>query len=396
MLSTIYTYSLNLPGQYTMVVRDNSSGCETRLTFNITANNAPPALDSLAVPVKTLTCDNSQVIITGWPVSINNSSSWSYPGTPGISVGNNYTVNANSATPASTIVNTYTFTTVDNSSLCKTQSVVTIYQNLFPPTAVIGIGGSSAITCSTPTVMLTNQSTSGIPPVFQHSSPVIGYLWQGPSPQAPLSNNSSYVAAVVGTYTLVAKDLNNGCTATVTRIIGDNRIYPLVNNPIAPAPTCLTGGSAIISPIITGNPLGFVYSWTSPVNATVTGVNSATLTTNTLGTYTVAVTNTISGCSTNGTLEVIDCTVTRLPGDNPEPEIKIFPNPGTGFYTVSVPTMLTGGTIEVFNIVGKLVKTFILAGDIQKIDLRDEATGIYIVRITGTNDNTVTQRILKE
>jgi len=108
-----------------------------------------------------------------------------------------------------------------------------MYQNLFPPVALISNGGNATITCATPTIVLTNQSTSGIPAStgFPTNLPVIGYAWYAPF-QPGLTNSTTYTAGTSGTYTMIAKDLNNGCTSMATmELYGDCNMVGIQNNP---------------------------------------------------------------------------------------------------------------------------------------------------------------------
>src|SRR5207253_4539060 len=115
-----------------------------------------------------------------------------------------------------------TITATNNNSQCSSQRTVQVFQNTFPPISNIA-AQNPAITCITSSVILANQSISGIPiSVFPITMPVIGYMWFGPTPQPSAALSSTYVAITPGTYTLIAKDLNNGCMRTATRTISDD------------------------------------------------------------------------------------------------------------------------------------------------------------------------------
>jgi gliding motility-associated-like protein len=229
--------------------------------------------------------------------------SWAFPTNPGNQAGDTLQVSAHFSARTATLVDNYTLTLTDNNNTCITKTVVPIYQNLFLPKAVISNGGVDALTCNTATIMLSNMSSTGIQgSIFPSSGQVIGQLWEGPTPQVPLQVSSNYLASQVGTYTMTAMDLNNGCTSQTTIVIADNRLYPVVNRPIAPPPFILDCGAAAatLSLIVTSDLQPLVYEWIPPLSATTSVAGNGKLNTNTPGQYKVVVTNTLNGCASSG------------------------------------------------------------------------------------------------
>jgi hypothetical protein len=384
------SYSVTTPGTYTAIVKDNVSFCETRVAFSVLSNTFGPVLDSLILSRQVLDCITPFADIEALSSTPNVAFNWSFAGsTPPVS-GNTIHVLANSAAVTSTLVHNYTLTLTDNNNACKSQTVFPILQNLFPPKALVA--GMSSLTCLTPTMMLTNQSISSIPSIFPNSLPVIASQWSGPTPQVTVYNISAYTASTPGTYTMYARDLNNGCTSMTTAVVADARVYPVVNNPVEPPPVCLDGPLVAIKPIITSATGNLIYSWLSPTNATVTGANTGTLVTNAYGTYTVVVTDTLTGCSSAGYLYVINCTGVALSEQNRTGTIKVFPNPGNGLYAVD--TDLQIKKVEVYNLTGSLIST-VFADTYSSIDLRDKPAGIYFLKFT-LEETTFIHKIIKQ
>ncbi|MDO9000038.1 MAG: gliding motility-associated C-terminal domain-containing protein, partial [Bacteroidota bacterium] len=310
-VGAVSIYTANVPGQYTVIVRDNTNNCETKIPVSIIQNTFQPQITATTNQA-TLTCDVPSTLLQGTSTNTNVSFNWAFPGSPGNVPNDTLTVSIK--TPATaTVINTYTLTITDNINLCKSTQTLTIYQSTAPPTALIT--GGTQITCTTPTINLTNSSTSNVPANFNPSLPVVGYVWSGPSPQVTFSNTSTYIAYTpagpANTYTLIAKDLNNGCTSVATKTIADNRVYPNVNNPNPPAPFILDCAAigATIAPIITGTTTGFTYSWTAVPTASFSTYTSSVTIVNKIGEYKITVTNPANGCSTEGFVEVIDGTL---------------------------------------------------------------------------------------
>lgn len=314
-LSFISTYTVSTPGTWTVITKDNLSLCETRNAISILSNTFAPNIDSgIIVPRQILDCNVPRVTLKGQSITPNVSYIWSFPGTPGTQPGDTIAIFANFATPSSSMIANFTLTITDNNSTCKTTTVVPMRQNLYPPKAFISNGGTSSLTCNTQTIMLTNLSSTGIPPAtgYPTNQNVIGYIWEGPSPQEPIQVSSTYLAGTVGVYTLTAKDLNNGCTSKTTTTIGDNRIYPIVNRSSLPKPFELDCGSAAvtISTSISNSSNAYVYNWSPPPGATISaGPYKDNILVTKTGNYKVLITNTLNGCSSADELSVINGTL---------------------------------------------------------------------------------------
>jgi gliding motility-associated-like protein len=231
-----------------------------------------------------------------------------------------------------------------------------MYQSLYPPKAVIS--GSGVITCITTSIMLTNQSSSGIPNNgFPTGQPVVGFLWKGPSPQTDQSNSTTYIAKVPGTYTMTAKDMNNGCTSLTTTTIEDGRDFPILNNPV-PAPSgildCGVNATATISPNITSPRTNLTFTWTGPTgfqavngnSATVGSINSPTLIPNMLGEYAVLVRDNANGCESRARMEVVPGVLTA--SFTPD-EISGFAPMTVKFTNNSTTSTGTAGIISLWN-----------------------------------------------
>ncbi|WP_317897389.1 gliding motility-associated C-terminal domain-containing protein [Aurantibacillus circumpalustris] len=311
-LSGISVYTVTVPGTWTVITKDNVSFCETRTPISILSNTFTPDVSAI-VPRQILDCYVSKITLRGQSLTNNVSYLWNFSGNPGSLQGDTITANSLSLSPTNTLVQNYTLVVTNNNSTCKSNSVIPIYQNLFPPKAVIS-AGTGSLTCSIYTIVLTNQSSTTIPPLsgFQYNLPVTAYLWDGPSPQVQGQLQSTYIAATTGIYTLTARDLNNGCITKTTTTIFDYRKYPSVNKPIPPPPDTLDCGADFvsISPILEGSTNGYTYNWLAPFGTTISSPPyTATLKVTKIGDYRVTITNTLNGCASVGDLSVVNGTL---------------------------------------------------------------------------------------
>ena len=307
-LSGISNYTVCSPGTYTVVTKDNTSFCETRTPISILSNTFTPNISAL-VERQILDCNNPKVTLRGQSTTPNVNYVWSFPGTPNTQPGDTITISANTAASNNSLVANYTLTIQDNSSTCRSFSLIPVYQNLYAPKAVISNGGVNALTCKTPTVMLTNLSITSIPlgTGYPTNQQVIGFLWEGPSPQEPLSSSSTYLGQTVGVYTMTVKDLNNGCTSKTITTITDERIYPALSFADPFYIVDCGEGAESVGVTITGSttPGSYAYSWTGPpatefntaINPTIIGD---------AGEYSVLVTNIVNGCANSINTNVIN------------------------------------------------------------------------------------------
>jgi len=311
--STLYTlgsqtsYTFNQPGTYLVVVRDNNSACESISPFSIIQNTFAPQI-SVTVVTPTLSCFVPSVQLVGSSTNPSISYRWLY-GTNGVEPGPTYTSGVTTQT-SNIIAGTYTFEVRDLNNECRSTQSVTIYQNIFPPIARIsGPSGANteAISCKIPSLTLNNsQTTVGSGGQFPTPQGVASILWQGPSPQPTLANSPSYLAIQPGTYTMTARDLNNGCTSNTVFVVSDDRDYPVVNNPIAAKIATLDCSpnpinSATLTALVNST-VALKYEWSNPSGP----IKTATLAANNPtpfvlvqkpGDYRIVLTNEKNGCT---------------------------------------------------------------------------------------------------
>jgi len=392
LLSNQTTYMLNIPGTWTVMVLDNNNQCITSTPISILQNTIAPDI-SVNVPQQILDCRTNSVQLNGSSTNPNTTFSWAVFGSPNPVLATGITVASNTSAPTSSIVGIYTLTVEDTNNGCISNTVIPIYQNLFPPKATISTSGAPPVlSCAIPTVVLYNQSTTGIPNStgFPANLPVIAKEWVGPGIFVPVS--SSYTAGAIGTYTLIARDLNNGCTSHTTITIADNRMYPSVAPPdsfLLPCP-----GSVAIYPTIAGPPANYSYSWTPAAGSTVSALNSGTILVTAPGFYTLTVTNTSNGCQTRMTYPVYACV--GIKGNSAADHvIRIFPNPTNGLFSIRVADKRSPLNVEVYNAIGQLIKKEILSDEDSLIDIRSEQAGIYFIYIIGADKKILANKLIK-
>ncbi len=313
-LSSVTAYTVNVPGTWTVVVRDNVNNCETRTPISIIQLTFPPDLqiEGYSVP-KILNCLDSSLVLHGLSTSSNVVSfNWGFPFAPGNLASSDITVKTQTATPNNSVVAVFTLTGTDQTSKCTNTLTIPVYQNIYKPIAKIS-ATPLVFTCLTPTITLTNQSSTGIPSsstLFPTGKPVSGYRWEGPSPQEPGGPSSSYVGGVAGFYTLTAVDLNNYCRSYATLELKDGRIYPSLEYTLNPSIggrkdttviDCGAPNASLTVKEISGMSLASLsYTWTGNVTSPANDYNRALFTPTIQGKYVVFVKNESTGCAKRG------------------------------------------------------------------------------------------------
>ncbi|PBQ33887.1 hypothetical protein CNR22_19555 [Sphingobacteriaceae bacterium] len=246
-LGSVAALTLTTPGLWTIVVRDNTSLCESWSSATVTLDNAAPT-NSIQVPNNVLSCAVPTVTLSTNAVS-GVSCYWLTSNGSGPVYGNSLNASVNLAAPSQSILGTYTLVATKTNNTCEFMSSTLIYQNIYKPNAVIYAPNFSFCT---PTVVLTNQSTSAIPPgIFPKNLPVIVQQWQGPAGSG--SSTTVFVANTSGTYTMVVEDSNNGCinVATVSVVLGASPAFVHT----------ITSGQATFNDVSMSSSVNASYFW---------------------------------------------------------------------------------------------------------------------------------------
>jgi gliding motility-associated-like protein len=320
-----------IPGTWTVIVEDNSNFCKSYLSVPVVINTVGPHVLATYF-TNTLTCYNPTVMAVGSSTTNNTTMSWLVPSVPPSLSSASCVIGipANGPATGTTSLTYATFTVVgyNNLNACETKSAIPIFQNFKLPISspTISVATPTAIYCSAsvaPCVLTTGQSTTtsgGGPTAF-----VANPCWSGPSPQTSTCGPSSYSCYVPGIYSLQVQDNYNGCYGSGTVNVLDRTQPPVLTASVNQA-TLDCGGStnaATLNLALTGTMTGGVrflittYPTLTPVafspssaivvniNPDLSGTSSSVITVDKVGAYYFIVTNTLTGCKANGTVNVV-------------------------------------------------------------------------------------------
>ena len=74
--------------------------------------------------------------------------------------------------------------------------------------------------------------------------------------------------------------------------------------------------------------------------------------------------------------------------------INVFPNPSTGEFSVSVPTA-KAFTLEVTDLTGRVIAKEVIRNSNTKVDLKGQAKGVYLLKITSEGASAVQKLIVE-
>jgi gliding motility-associated-like protein len=262
---------INGQGVYTVVVTNAVNGCTASAQSTITPNvNAP-----------SLTVSNNNLQITcsiGTPSAAVNTTVTDVTYNWAPSTGISGATNASIAT--FTNAGTYTCLVTNTINSCVSNAIITVTMNNTLPTA--SLTSVPFITCSNTLVTLN--------PVY---TPTLNltYSWTGTG-IVGTSTNSSVNTSTTSPLTVTFTNTANGCTGVATFTPNSDLSAPIVSvTPVTGTIMALSCNSPSLQITASVTPVtNLTYTWS-------TGATTPSISITNPGTYSIAVTNTLNGCS---------------------------------------------------------------------------------------------------
>lgn len=261
-------------GDYTLLVTNNTNGCTAVSSVTVTTDaNLPTAITSND---GILTCINNSVLMDG-------SASYSESGNIGfqwfdtfgnlLSTTNNYT---------SSLPGSYLLIVTDLDNGCTGSITEFVGQDISNPMA--DAGPNQLLTCDLTQTTLIGTGSSGNN---------LSYQWLDDNNNI-LSNTLSVIVDIIGTYTFMVTNEDNGCTALSDVVVNLDTNFPTADAGIGETLTCtvlditLDGSASSTGPEID-------YEWQDESGSMISNLISVIITQP--GTYTLIVSNNLNGCS---------------------------------------------------------------------------------------------------
>lgn len=274
---------IDMPGVYTMLITNTTSGCTATKTVTVTSDTqAPPAP---AGNPNTLTCTATSFNIGPAipPTDTTLLPTWV------ASNGGHIVTGQNTWNPNVDLPGLYTLTVVNPGNHCTSTSTVNITQNTALPTAAIA--PPSQLTCTQNSVVLDGSGSS--------SGVNFNYQWTAnPGTLIGSSQNAIGTAGAVGDYTLLVTNTINGCTATSSVSVTADINIPVASAVPTPVLTCAVKTIQIDATASSSGPT-YTYTWTGPSpGSIVSGQGTLQPVVNEPGVYQLQLVNNANSCST--------------------------------------------------------------------------------------------------
>ncbi len=324
----VSTFTATIAGVYSVIITNTVTTCASTPASATLIVSPLPTVTAASPPV----CQGDTALVTATP------------GTPGnynyVWIVPSGAVNPGNVDSFSTSVpGTYSVTLTDTVTNCQSTSAsTTVTINPIP-----AVAATSAPVCSG--VDATVTATPSVPGNYT-------YVWTVPSGATNPGSTNTFTTAVSGNYSVTITDTVTNCpsvSADVTVVINATPTVTVTSSSI-----CATGIATVTA--TAGVPGNYSYVWTVPAGVTDPG-NVDSFTTATAGTYSVQVTDLITGCvsTTSGsvTINPLPTVTVNSPSVCPGVDATIIAtpaNPGTYSYSWTVPAGATNpGNVSTFS-----------------------------------------------
>jgi len=258
--SNLQNPTVNLDGDYVLVVTDGTTGCTSTGVATVVANNAPPGASAGSGAI---TCADTIFALNGASPTGGSGFSWTGP--------NGFI--STLPNPLITVPGTYNLL-VTGTNGCTSTAVSTVNLNNTPPGASATV--SSSLNCNNTLVNLVSTSTTN-PAILSH-------VWT--NPDGSLDTTGTVALLVVntpGVYGVVITNTTSGCvsTASVTVIQHQNVSASISAQQNV---SCFGANDGSLSAAATGGDGQYTYLWNN-------GADTAAIANLNNGTFTVTITD---------------------------------------------------------------------------------------------------------
>lgn len=242
----------------------------------------------------------------------------------------------------------------------------------------VGTAASPTATATATDVDCSGGTTGGADVTLSGAASPVTYLWSNGATTQSIANLAA------GSYNVTATD-NNGCTVTASATVNEPTALAIT----ASVSNATSGNNGAVNINVTGGSPAYSFNWSnSAVTEDISGLGA--------GTYTVTVTDN-NGCTATATYTLVSV---GLANTDAASVVKLFPNPATDVVQLQISLAQSDDlTVQLADVTGKLVMSQYL-GEVKDkaftLNLGTIASGVYHIRISGNNVNTVQRLVIEK
>lgn len=280
--------TVNAPGLYDLLVVNIDNGCTATESVTVAQDLVAPEI--AVSPVDPLTCLFPAQTLLAQNTTPTGVFTYDWTTADG-----NILNGQNALQPEINAPGTYTLVATNSDNGCTATESVTIAQDITAPE--IAASSAALLTCVLTEQVLQVENT--VPGgVFTYDwTTADGNIVSGQNMLQPEIN-------APGTYTLLATNLDNGCTATEFVAVEQDIVAPEITVSPAEPLTCVLTEQALLAQNTTPGGV-FTYDWTTADGNIVSGQNTLQPEIDAPGIYTLLTTNLDNGCTALEAVEVV-------------------------------------------------------------------------------------------
>ncbi|MEQ1746820.1 MAG: PKD domain-containing protein, partial [Saprospiraceae bacterium] len=276
------------PGTYILTALDTTNFCFGSDTVSVAIDTIPPV--ALAAPPGMITCQSPSIALSGNGSSQGQGLTYLWT-----TAGGNIVSGDTTLAPVVNAAGAYTLLVTNTANGCTADSTVLVTADA---DAIVAVANApDTLTCTVLSVSLNANGSSPIPGLTFAWTTANGLLLGGTDTPTP-------TAGAPGTYLLLLTNPANGCTASDQAIVLQNTTPP--NIAIAQPDTLTCANPTLVLTGQNNGPSGsFAYLWTAAGGGNIlVGETTLSPTVNAAGTYTLAATDLVNGCTATVSAQV--------------------------------------------------------------------------------------------
>lgn len=279
------------PGLYTLTVLNPDNGCIGTDSVWVGQNLDTP--QAALAPPQLLTCNNSQQVLNGNGTTAAGPALflWATPGQD--------TLPTVAPSLSISMPGTYTLIVQDSVSGCVDFESVTVQQDTLSPE--VAIATPDTLTCDLPSLTLNSSTNTPLPQLL------IEWSTQGGALPTP-ANTLSLPVSAAGAYQLTLTDVDNGCSRATSVTVAIDTLSPIINLAPAPVLNCRDSSSLLEAQALQAGSAP-VYNWSTADGQLSGAADGLQAQATAPGTYSFLATNPLNGCSSTGSLLVLQDTL---------------------------------------------------------------------------------------